>query len=116
MRDVHKDIRSLDSGLGQARAGPGHGFVHDALTDGSKRVRRETEEFLQEGVSGCGAYFCRICERSISVDEAENEFCLCMTICTTCKGTFSRCEACSDQIKLVAEEYAEFVAAGGEEE
>ena len=115
MRDVHKDIRSLDSGLGQARAGPGHGFVHDALTDGSKRVRRETEEFLQEGVSGCGAYFCRICERSISVDEAENEFCLCLAICVACKGTFLRCERCTEQIAIVAEEYDEAFAAEEEE-
>ena len=32
-----------------------------------------------------------------------------------CKGTFSRCEACSDEIKLIADEYEEFAASEDEE-
>ena len=97
MRAVHDDVVAIGKDA----------MCESLMTREAKAVRRATE-VIEYIVCHCGAYYCRLCETAVPVDEAESEFCLCMAICVGCKGTFSKCEACEEQIASVAKEYDEF--------
>ena len=97
MKQVHEDVIALSKDFSTCET---------LMTKEAKEVRRGTEEFLDDGISMCGALSCRICDTYVPVG-AEGEFCLCLCICSDCKGT-PKCEECAEQIKTISREYAEF--------